>query len=83
MPQLALKTNVVYTPVLTCSHCDGTSFHMADGPTGRRLRCATCNHRADAAMCSCGNGYGAHGAGGCMGLTEDGEPCPCQFRGGR
>jgi len=86
---------LIYTPVLTCQHmtergagfsgvmCGGTTFRVADGQTGRRLRCAKCNGLAHTAMCSCGNAYGAHGASGCGGLTDNGEPCSCQLRGGR
>jgi len=90
-----MQATLIYTPVLTCGHlkgqghgidsvkCGGTSFRVADGPTGRRLRCTSCNARADSAVCSCSHGYGAHAAGGCMGVLDGGSLCECNLRGGR
>ena len=75
--------NLLYTPVLTCSHCKGTTFASRDGQTGRRYRCTSCDRRADTAMCSCSHHYGAHAAGGCMGVQDDGFLCECNLRGGR
>jgi hypothetical protein len=77
-------------PVLTCRHigvngliCGGTTFRTFAGPTGNKYRCVVCAARADAAMCSCGHGYGAHNAYGCHGFMESGEDCECSLRGGR
>ena len=82
MTQIALKP-ILYTPVLTCGHCKGTTFAMRDGQTGRRYRCTSCEKRADTAMCSCSHHYGAHAAGGCMGVLDGGSLCECNLRGGR
>jgi hypothetical protein len=74
---------LIYTPVLTCLHCKGTTFAIRDGQFGRRYRCTSCDRRADTAMCSCSHHYGAHAAGGCMGVQDDGFLCECNLRGSR